>query len=60
MGDIGSPGGLGPEGGSRDDRRRASFETWFPRLLPFAYNVGYRFRGGDATFAEDVAQAPIH
>jgi RNA polymerase sigma-70 factor (ECF subfamily) len=46
-------GGLGTIDGS------ASFETWFSRLLPVAYNVGYRFRGGDATFAEDVAQESL-
>jgi RNA polymerase sigma factor (sigma-70 family) len=37
----------------------ASFESWFPRLLPFAYNVGYRFSGCDRTFAEDVAQESL-
>ncbi len=36
-----------------------SFETWFPRLLPFAYNVGYRFSGRSAPFAEDVAQEAL-
>ncbi len=36
-----------------------SFESWFPRLLPFAYNVGFRFSGGDASFAEDVAQEAL-
>ena len=36
-----------------------SFEAWFPRLLPFAYNVGLRFSGGDASFAEDVAQEAL-
>jgi RNA polymerase sigma factor (sigma-70 family) len=36
-----------------------SFETWFPRLLPYAYNVGYRFSGRNATFAEDVAQESL-
>jgi DNA-directed RNA polymerase specialized sigma24 family protein len=28
-------------------------------LHPFAYNVGYRFRGGDIAFAEDVAQESL-
>ena len=37
----------------------SSFETWFPRLLPFAYNVGYRFFGGNATLAEEVAQESL-
>ncbi len=37
----------------------SSFESWFPRLLPFAYNVGYRFRPGDRSFAEDVAQESL-
>ena len=36
-----------------------SFEDWFPRLLPFAYNVGYRFSGHNAPFAEDVAQESL-
>jgi RNA polymerase sigma factor (sigma-70 family) len=36
-----------------------SFETWFPRLLPYAYNVGYRFSGRSAAFAEDVAQESL-
>jgi RNA polymerase sigma factor (sigma-70 family) len=36
-----------------------SFETWFLTLLPYAYNVGYRFSGRDATFAEDVAQESL-
>jgi len=33
-----------------------SYEQAYSRLAPFAYNVGYRFRGGDRAFAEDVAQ----
>lgn len=33
-----------------------AYESWFPKLLPYAYNVGYRFSGGRAPFAEDVAQ----
>ena len=37
----------------------ASFETWFPRLLPYAYNVGYRFSGRSSAFAEDVAQESL-
>jgi RNA polymerase sigma factor (sigma-70 family) len=37
----------------------SSFEDWFPRLLPFAYNVGYRFSGHSASFAEDVAQESL-
>jgi len=37
----------------------SSFESWFSRLLPFAYNVGYRFRPGDRSFAEDVAQESL-
>jgi RNA polymerase sigma factor (sigma-70 family) len=36
-----------------------AFEDWFPRLLPFAYNVGYRFSGHSASFAEDVAQESL-
>lgn len=28
-------------------------------MLPYAYNVGYRFSGRDATFAEDVAQEAL-
>jgi RNA polymerase sigma-70 factor (ECF subfamily) len=32
---------------------------WFPHLLPLAYNVGYRFRTGDAAFAEDVGQEAL-
>lgn len=36
-----------------------SFETRFSQLLPFAYNVGYRFFGGNATLAEDVAQESL-
>jgi RNA polymerase sigma-70 factor (ECF subfamily) len=36
-----------------------SFEDWFPRLLPFAYNVGYRFSGHNGSFAEDVAQESL-
>jgi RNA polymerase sigma factor (sigma-70 family) len=36
-----------------------SFETWFPRLLPYAYNVGYRFSGRNPMFAEDVAQESL-
>jgi RNA polymerase sigma factor (sigma-70 family) len=36
-----------------------SFEEWFERLLPFAYNVGYRFSAGNRTFAEDVAQEAL-
>ena len=36
-----------------------SFEDWFPRLLPFAYNVGFRFSGHSASFAEDVAQESL-
>ena len=36
-----------------------SFEDWFPRLLPFAYNVGYRFSGRSTSFAEDVAQEAL-
>jgi RNA polymerase sigma factor (sigma-70 family) len=36
-----------------------SFETCFPQLLPFAYNVGFRFSGRDSTFAEDVAQEAL-
>jgi len=41
---------VGPDG---------SFETWFDRLLPFAYNVGYRFSAGNRSFAEDVAQEAL-
>jgi RNA polymerase sigma factor (sigma-70 family) len=37
----------------------SSFDTWFARLLPLAYNVGYRFRGGDPAFAEEVAQEAL-
>ena len=33
-----------------------AFDAWFPKLLPFAYNVGYRFSGGKQVFAEEVAQ----
>ena len=36
-----------------------SFEEWFERLLPFAYNVGYRFSAGNRSFAEDVAQEAL-
>src|SRR5262245_41253149 len=50
-------------GARREGRRTGdggkSFETWFPRLLPFAYNVGYRFSGRSAPFAEDVAQEAL-
>jgi RNA polymerase sigma-70 factor (ECF subfamily) len=35
------------------------FESWFERLLPFAYNVGYRFSAGNRSFAEDVAQEAL-
>lgn len=37
----------------------SSFEVWFPRLLPFAYNVGYRFFSGNPVLAEDVAQESL-
>ena len=37
----------------------SSFEAWFPRLLPFAHNVGYRFFGRDSTLAADVAQEAL-
>src|SRR5262245_18718829 len=46
-------------GGRRTVGDVESFETWFPRLLPFAYNVGYRFSGRSAPFAEDVAQEAL-
>ena len=36
-----------------------SFESWFERLVPFAYNVGYRFSAGNQAFAEDVAQEAL-
>jgi RNA polymerase sigma factor (sigma-70 family) len=36
-----------------------SFEDGYAWLLPFAYNVGYRFHGGDTSFAEDVAQEAL-
>jgi RNA polymerase sigma factor (sigma-70 family) len=39
-----------------DERSCSSYEQAYSRLVPFAYNVGYRFRGGDRAFAEDVAQ----
>jgi RNA polymerase sigma factor (sigma-70 family) len=48
---------------TRGDRRgretSSSFEAWFPRLLPFAYNVGYRFFSGNRLLAEDVAQESL-
>jgi RNA polymerase sigma factor (sigma-70 family) len=37
----------------------SSFEDGYAWLLPFAYNVGYRFHGGDTSFAEDVAQEAL-
>ena len=48
----------------RTDRRSApagavSFDEWFARLLPLAYSVGSRFRRGDTSFAEDVAQETL-
>jgi RNA polymerase sigma factor (sigma-70 family) len=55
---VGSGGSFGPGGGPRTVDA-ASFESWFPRLLPFAYNVGYRFSGRNPTFAEDVAQESL-
>jgi RNA polymerase sigma factor (sigma-70 family) len=45
--------------GLRTGGRVGSFETWFPRLLPYAYNVGYRFSGRNSAFAEDVAQEAL-
>ncbi len=50
--------------GARTGGRRAadgsgSFETWFSRLVPFAYNVGFRFSGHNPAFAEDVAQEAL-
>ena len=36
-----------------------SFEAWFPRLLPYARNVGYRFFGRDVAMANDVAQESL-
>ena len=49
----------GPEGVSERSTVCRSRTHWFPRLLRFAYHVGYRFRGGDTTFAEDVAQEAL-
>jgi RNA polymerase sigma-70 factor (ECF subfamily) len=47
-----------PRRSTRSSERAActSFEDGYSWLLPFAYNVGYRFRGGDKYFADDVAQ----
>jgi len=47
------------KGGLRTTVDGSSFEAWFPRLLPFAHNVGYRFFGRDSTLAADVAQEAL-
>jgi RNA polymerase sigma-70 factor (ECF subfamily) len=45
--------------GGADRVPAGSFESWFERLVPFAYNVGYRFSAGNRAFAEDVAQEAL-
>ena len=40
----------------RRDRDPSSFEDAFAHLLPFAFNVGWRFFRGDRQLAEDIAQ----
>ena len=46
-------------GGLRAAVEPTSFEAWFPRLLPFAHNVGYRFFANDQALAADVAQEAL-